>query len=100
MLEIWRLIFKVEKSASRERQLLRKPHSINTLHSFPVVFVDFDKEDVNFHDFRQNILNPARCCAFFMYTLFFLEIKPEWRNLGFTVENIVEHVGEILNPNT
>ena len=27
MLKFWRLIFKVEKSASRERQLLRKPHS-------------------------------------------------------------------------
>ena len=65
-----------------------------------MVFVDFDKEDVNFHDFRQNILNPARCSSFFMYTLFFLEIKPEWRNLGFTVENIVENVGEMLNPNT
>ena len=59
-------------------------HTVNILHSFPVVFVDFDKEDVNFHDFRQNILNPARCCAFFMYTLCFLEIKPVWRNLGFT----------------
>ena len=27
MLKFWRLIFKVEKSASRERQFLRKPHS-------------------------------------------------------------------------
>ena len=35
-----------------------------------------------------------------MYTIFFLEIKSSWINLGFSVENVVENEGEILNPNT
>ena len=75
-------------------------HTVNNLHSFSVVFVDFDRENVNFHEFCQNILDPARSSAFFMYTIFFLEIKSSWINLGFSVENVVENEGEILNPNT
>ena len=65
-----------------------------------MVFVDFDREDVNFHEFCQNILSQARSSAFFMYIMFFLEIKSSWINLGFSVENVVENEGEILNPNT
>ena len=57
-----------------------------------MVFVDFDREYLNFQDFRQNISNPARSSAFFMYTFFLLEIKSSWRNLGFTVENVVENI--------
>ena len=60
-------------------------HTVNLLHSFGVVFVDFDKEYLKNQDFRQNISNPARCSAFFMYTLFFLENRSSWRNIGFTV---------------
>ena len=67
-------------------------HTVNTLHSFPVVFVEFDKEDVNFHDFRQNILNPARCCAFFMYTLFFWKSRQYGEILDLPVENVVKNV--------
>ena len=65
-----------------------------------MVFVDFDREDVNFHEFCQNILSQARSSVFFMYIMFFLEIKSSWINLGFSVENVVENEGEILNPNT
>ena len=59
-----------------------------------MVFVDFDREYLNFQDFRQNISNPARPSAFFMtlYTLFLLKNKSSRRNLGFTVENIVENI--------
>ena len=57
-----------------------------------MVFVDFDREDVNFQDFFQNVLHPTRSSAFFMYTIFFLEIKSSWINLGFSVENVVENV--------
>ena len=54
------------------------------------VFVDFDKEYLKNQDFRQNVSNPARCSAFFMYTLFLLINKSSWRNIGFTVENDVK----------
>ena len=54
--------------------------------------MDFDKEYINNQDFRQNVSNPARCSAFFMYILFLLKIKSSWRNLGFTVENDVENM--------
>ena len=57
-----------------------------------MVFVDFDKENINIQDFRQNISNRARSSAFFMYTVFFLEIKSSWRNFGFTVENVAENM--------
>ena len=57
-----------------------------------MVFVDFDRENINIQDFRQNISNRARSSAFFMYTVFFLEIKSSWRNLGFTVENVAENM--------
>ena len=53
-------------------------------------FVNFDRENINTQDFRQNISNRARSSAFFMYTVFFLEIKSSWRNIGFTVENVVQ----------
>ena len=66
------------------------PFGQSRLHSFGVVFVDFDKEYFKNQDFRQNVSNPARCSAFFMYTLFFLKNKTSWRNLGFTVENDVK----------
>ena len=67
-------------------------HTVNNLHHFLVVFVDFDREDVNFHEFWQNVLSQARSSAFFMYIIFFLEIKSSWINLGFSVENVVENV--------
>ena len=67
-------------------------HTVNNLHIFFVVFVDFDREDVNFHEFWQNVLSQARSSAFFMYIIFFLEIKSSWINLGFSVENVVENV--------
>ena len=67
-------------------------HTVNNLHIFFVVFVDFDREDVNFHEFGQNVLSQARSSAFFMYIIFFLEIKSSWINLGFSVENVVENV--------
>ena len=57
-----------------------------------MVFVDFDKENINIQDVHQNISNPARSSAFFMYTVFFLEIKSSWRNIGFSVENVVENM--------
>ena len=57
-----------------------------------MVFVDFDKENINIQDFHQNISNRARSSAFFMYTDFLLEIKSSWRNLGFTVQNFVENI--------
>ena len=59
---------------------------------FSVVFVDFDKENINIHDFHQNISNRARSSAFFMYTDFLQEIKSSWRNLDFSVENTFENV--------
>ena len=65
-----------------------------------MVFVDFDKENINIQDFRQNISSPARSSAFFMYTVFFLQVKSSWRNIGFTIENTVENVRWMLNPNT
>ena len=65
-----------------------------------MVFGDFDREDFIFKSFWLNILSPARSSAFFMYIIFFLEIKSSWINLGFSVENVVENEGEILNPNT
>ena len=37
------------------------------------------------------MLNPARSSAFFMYTVFFLESKSSWRNLGFTIKNVIEN---------
>ena len=46
-------------------------HTVNNLHSFSVVFIDFDREDLNFQDFCKNISNPTRSSAFFMYTVFF-----------------------------
>ena len=58
-------------------------HTVNRLYSFGVVFVDFDKEYLKIQDFRQNISNPARSSAFFMYT-FFLNLK-------------TRHLGEILD---
>ena len=67
-------------------------HTVNSLHSFSMVFVDFDREDVNFQDFFQNVLHPTRSSAFFMYTIFFLDIKSSWRNIGFTVENVVSNL--------
>ena len=57
-----------------------------------MVFVDFDKENINIHDFHQNISNRARSSAFFMYTDFLLEIKSSWRNLEFSVENVAENM--------
>ena len=65
-----------------------------------MVFVDFDKENINIQDFHQNISNRARSSAFFMYTDFLLEIKSSWRNLDFSVENTVENVMWMLNPST
>ena len=35
-------------------------HTVNALHSFSVVFVDFDRENINTQEFRQNISNRAR----------------------------------------
>ena len=57
-----------------------------------MVFVDFDKENINIQDFHQNISNRARSSAFFMYTDFLLEIKSSWRNLEFSVENVAENM--------
>ena len=57
-----------------------------------MVFVDFDKENINIQDFHQNISNRARSSAFFMYTDFLLEIKSSWRNLEFSVENVAENI--------
>ena len=57
-----------------------------------MVFVDFDREHINIHDFQQNISNRARSSAFFMYIDFLLEIKSSWRNLGFSVEIVAENM--------
>ena len=54
-----------------------------------MVFVDFDKENINIQDFHQNISDQARSSAFFMYTKFLLEIKSPRRNPEFSVENTV-----------
>ena len=56
------------------------------------VFVGFGEEDLNVQDFRQNKLSPARSSAFFMYTVFLVRSKSYWRNLGFSVEIVVENV--------
>ena len=58
-------------------------HTVNNLHIFSVVFVGFDRENINTQDFRQNISNPARSSTFFMYTVFFF-----WKS---------SHHGEILD---
>ena len=57
-----------------------------------MVFVDFDKENINIQDFHQNISNRTRSSAFFLYTDFLLEIKSSWRNLEFSVENVAENI--------
>ena len=57
-----------------------------------MVFVDFDKENINIQDFHQNISNRARPSAFFMYINFLLEIKSSWRNLEFSVGNVAENM--------
>ena len=57
-----------------------------------MVFVDFDRENINIQDFHQNISNRARSSAFFLYTDFLLEIKSSWRNLEFSVENVAENM--------
>ena len=49
--------------------------TVTKLHSYGVVFKDFDKEYQKNQDFGQNISNPARCSAFFMYALFLLKNK-------------------------
>ena len=80
-------------------QFLSKPHSKYFAY-FLLVFVDFDRENINVHDFLQNISNRARSSAFFMYIDFLLQIKSSWRNIGFSVENTVENVRRMLNLNT
>ena len=72
-------------------QFLRKPHS-KSIVQFWGSFCGFWQGILKKQDFRQNISNPARCSAFFMYTLFLLKNKSSWRNLGFTVENVVENM--------
>ena len=66
------------------------PHHKITLQNHG--FCRFWQGRLHFHSFRQNILNPARSSAFFMYTLFLLRSKSSRRNLGFTVENVVENM--------
>ena len=83
-LKIFELEVENDINARRDNSLGN--HTVNRLHSFGVVFVDFDKEYQKTQDFRQNISNPARCSAFFMYIHFLLENKSAWRNLGFTVK--------------
>ena len=74
-----------ENSDHRSDLVVLSASHTSRLHSFGVVFVDFDKEYFKNQDFRQNVSNPARCSAFFMYTLFLLKNKSSWRNIGFTV---------------
>ena len=75
----------------KTRQFLRKPHS-KWFAQFWSGFCWFWQGRSYFDGFRQNILDPARSCAFFMYTLFLLESKSSRRNPWFTVENVVENI--------
>ena len=92
MLEFWRLIFKVEKSASRERQFLRKPHS--------KYFAQFSGGFSRFWQGRRQFpwLSPkyfesgSLLRIFHVYTFFFWKSSQYGEILDLPVENVVKNV--------